>query len=116
MDKFTIFHYFYYSLKKRIVMPTYEYKCNKCEERFDLFQKMNDKPIENCPFCKGNVTRLIGSGIGIIFKGSGFYETDYKHKETKFSSTNNETKKVSKTDTKDTTIKDASKETKSAAK
>ena len=95
-------------------MPTYEYKCNKCEERFELFQKMNDKPIENCPLCKGNVTRLIGTGIGIIFKGSGFYETDYKRKETKFSSTNKEQKKVSKVDKKDTAKKEVSKESKSA--
>ena len=91
-------------------MPTYEYKCNKCEERFELFQKMNDKPIENCPLCNGNVTRLIGAGISIIFKGSGFYETDYKRKETKFSSTNKEPKKVSKVDKKDTAKKEIYKE------
>ena len=97
-------------------MPTYEYRCNKCGKRFELFQKMSDKPIDSCPFCKGNVTRLIGTGMGIIFKGSGFYETDYKHNGSKISSTNNETNKVKKTGTKDTVTKKVPKESKSAAK
>jgi len=73
-------------------MPTYEYVCDKCGHEFELFQSMKDEPIKKCPVCKANkVRRMIGSGAGIIFKGSGFYETDYKrksssgtsHKETK---------------------------------
>ena len=60
-------------------MPTYEYECKKCG-LFDLFQSITAKPIKKCPTCKGKVKRLIGSGSGIIFKGSGFYETDYKKK------------------------------------
>ena len=60
-------------------MPTYEYECAKCG-RFDLFQNMKDEPVKTCPKCGGNVHRLIGSGGGIIFKGSGFYQTDYKNK------------------------------------
>lgn len=59
-------------------MPTYEYKCLECDERFELFQNMTDDPVTTCPSCKGRVKRLIGSGAGIIFKGSGFYATDYR--------------------------------------
>jgi putative FmdB family regulatory protein len=59
-------------------MPTYEYVCEKCGHRFEEFQKMSDEPLKNCPECEGEVRRLIGTGAGIIFKGSGFYQTDYK--------------------------------------
>ena len=59
-------------------MPTYEYECPGCKERFELFQKITAKPIKTCPKCKGKVKRLIGTGAGIIFKGSGFYATDYR--------------------------------------
>ena len=61
-------------------MPTYEYQCKKCQNTFDVFQNMSDKPLKICPECKGEVKRLIGSGSGLIFKGSGFYSTDYKRK------------------------------------
>ena len=61
-------------------MPTYEYKCDKCGHHFELFQKMTDPPVKICPVCKGKVTRLISGGAGFIFKGSGFYITDYKKK------------------------------------
>jgi putative FmdB family regulatory protein len=60
-------------------MPTYDYKCNKCNYTFELFQKMTDEPMKECPKCKGPVIRLIGAGAGPIFKGSGFYQTDYKN-------------------------------------
>ena len=59
-------------------MPTYEYKCNNCEEIFERFQKITDPPLKDCPICGGKLTRLISGGIGIIFKGSGFYQTDYR--------------------------------------
>lgn len=59
-------------------MPTYEYKCKKCEHLFELFQSMSDDPVKTCPECKGEVERLIGAGAGLIFKGSGFYTTDYR--------------------------------------
>lgn len=62
-------------------MPTYEYECDKCKKNFDLFQNMKDEPIKKCPKCGGRVHRLIGGGSGIIFKGTGFYETDYKKKK-----------------------------------
>ena len=59
-------------------MPTYEYECEKCEIIFEKFQSMKDDPIKNCPECDGTVRRLIGAGAGFIFKGSGFYITDYR--------------------------------------
>ncbi|TRZ96189.1 zinc ribbon domain-containing protein [bacterium] len=61
-------------------MPTYEYECSHCQHKFELFQKMTDQPLENCPKCHKKVKRLIGAGSGIIFKGSGFYATDYRKK------------------------------------
>ncbi len=59
-------------------MPTYEYLCQNCGYKFEKFQNMNDEPIKVCPQCGGNLKRLIGKGMGIIFKGEGFYATDYK--------------------------------------
>ena len=59
-------------------MPTYEYKCRKCKKTFERFQKMTEKPLSRCVHCGGSVERLIGAGAGLIFKGSGFYVTDYK--------------------------------------
>jgi len=62
-------------------MPTYEYRCEECEHEFEKFQSMMEDPVEVCPACGGRVKRLISSGAGLIFKGSGFYITDYKKKE-----------------------------------
>ena len=59
-------------------MPTYEYKCDNCGHTFEEFQSMIDAPLEKCPKCGGKIQRLIGAGAGLIFKGSGFYLTDYK--------------------------------------
>lgn len=59
-------------------MPTYEYQCTKCHHTYEAFQKITDKHLEKCPKCGQKVKRLISSGSGIIFKGSGFYATDYK--------------------------------------
>lgn len=67
-------------------MPTYEYQCKKCGHTFEKFQSMQDKPIKRCPDCRSVVKRLIGAGAGIIFKGSGFYETDYRRAKSKESS------------------------------
>ena len=61
-------------------MPTYDYECTKCNHVFEATQKMSDKLLEKCPKCGAPVKRLIGKGSGIIFKGTGFYETDYKRK------------------------------------
>lgn len=60
-------------------MPTYEYKCDKCGHGMDVFQSMKDKALTKCPVCKSDkLHRVIGTGAGIIFKGSGFYCTDYR--------------------------------------
>ncbi len=67
-------------------MPTYEYRCEKCQGTFELFQSMKDAPLEVCPkekclldtWGRGKVKRLLGTGAGLIFKGSGFYVTDYR--------------------------------------
>src|SRR5438093_13403520 len=60
-------------------MPTYEYKCSACGHSFEKFQSMSAAPIRRCPKChKNQVRRLIGTGAGLIFKGSGFYITDYR--------------------------------------
>lgn len=69
-------------------MPTYDYECETCGHRFEVFQSMKDRRLTRCPgdVCpaakgkrgKGKVKRLLGTGAGVIFKGSGFYETDYR--------------------------------------
>jgi putative FmdB family regulatory protein len=63
-------------------MPTYEYKCTQCGYLFELFQTMTAEPVKYCPKCNGKVKRLIGPGAGPIFKGTGFYQTDYKNIKT----------------------------------
>lgn len=60
-------------------MPTYDYECDACGHAFEEFQSMTAKPLKKCPECgKPKLRRLIGTGAGVIFKGSGFYETDYR--------------------------------------
>lgn len=67
-------------------MPTYEYHCSKCDKNFEVFQSMKDEAFKTCPEAKcqmtpwghGEVKRLLGTGAGLIFKGSGFYITDYR--------------------------------------
>ncbi len=62
-------------------MPTYEYKCDACGHAFEQFQSITAEPVRKCPACKRlKVKRLIGTGAGLIFKGSGFYITDYRDK------------------------------------
>lgn len=64
-------------------MPTYEYECLICGNRFEQFQSIKAQPLKKCPQCGGAVERLLGSGAGILFKGSGFYTTDYRSSEYK---------------------------------
>ena len=60
-------------------MPTYEYACKKCKNIFEVFQSMTARPVKECPKCRSkSVKRLIGAGAGFIFKGAGFYATDYR--------------------------------------
>lgn len=106
-------------------MPTYEYQCAKCKKSFELFQSMKDAALEICPenLCQqkkwghGKVQRQIGTGAGLIFKGSGFYITDYrsegyKASEKKEGSSAREATSESKSDTKT----EAKAETKTEAK
>lgn len=96
------FHY-----KRNFRMPTYEYACQKCKKNFEIFQSMKDEPLKTCPkdhcrmrtWGKGKVKRLLGAGAGLIFKGSGFYITDYRSEgykqAAKKETTSTETKKDS---------------------
>ncbi len=59
-------------------MPTYQYKCDKCDFEFEEFQKMSDAALETCPKCKGKVRRIISGGSGFLLKGSGFYSTEHR--------------------------------------
>jgi putative FmdB family regulatory protein len=62
-------------------MPTYDYTCTKCGHEWEVFQSMKDAPLKSCPDCKKrSAKRLVGGGAGLIFKGTGFYITDYKNK------------------------------------
>ena len=87
-------------------MPTYDYKCLECDVQFEKFQGITEQPLKDCSECGGKVKRLIGAGAGLIFKGSGFYITDYRSegykesakKEKKKSSEKNN-KKEQKTET-----------------
>jgi len=95
-------------------MPTYEYECKNCSHSFEKFQNMTDDTLKKCPECKKNsLKRLIGTGAGIIFKGSGFYETDYrsesynkdKKKDTEPKAKTDSSKSDKKTETKSTDSK-----------
>jgi len=61
-------------------MPTYEYQCTQCGHAFEIMQKINDLPLEKCPKCNKKLKKLISGSSGLIFKGSGFYATDYAKK------------------------------------
>ena len=63
-------------------MPTYGYKCNNCNHTFEVFQKITDEPIRECPKCKGKVRKMLFP-VGIVFKGSGFHVNDYRKPDKK---------------------------------
>jgi putative FmdB family regulatory protein len=108
-------------------MPTYEYQCTKCKKSFEIQQSMKDDPLQSCPeeqcrmrtWGKGPVKRMLGTGAGLIFKGSGFYITDYRSEgykaAAKKDSAASETKSDTKPDTKKTESKPAAKEKKPGA-
>ena len=64
-------------------MPTYDYRCESCNHTFEYFQNMSDEPLIKCPDCNGKIRRLVSGGSGLIFKGSGFYLTDYVKNDSK---------------------------------
>ena len=97
-------------------MPTYEYQCEKCHKSFDYHQSMKDAPLKTCPkdacrmktWGKGKVVRQLGTGAGLIFKGSGFYITDYRSEGYKAAAKKDSSTGESKsTDTKKTESKPA---------
>jgi len=98
-------------------MPTYEYKCEECGYEFEQFQSITSQPLRKCPKCgKRELKRLIGAGSGIIFKGSGFYQTDYRsesykeaEKKEKGTADTSDTKKKADTKTEDSKTSDKSK-------
>ena len=59
-------------------MPTYEYRCTSCKHDFEKFQRMSDEPVAECPECGASAERRLSGGAGLVFKGSGFYITDYR--------------------------------------
>lgn len=83
-------------------MPTYEYKCANCDHLMEAFQSITANPLKKCPECgKMKLQRLLGTGAALIFKGSGFYETDYRSDSYKKGATSEKPKPASaKTDTK----------------
>lgn len=98
-------------------MPTYTYRCKKCSETIDVFHAISAKPRVACPACNARCVKTIGTGAGIIFKGSGFYETDYKKNDKKAVGSDGakaEVKSDSKSETK-TETKTESKTAKKAA-
>ena len=83
-------------------MPTYEYICKSCGYEFEEFQSMTAEPLKTCPKCNKEIVRKIGTGAGLVFKGSGFYITDYKNKKSsvKENTTSTPSEKKSSPDTK----------------
>ena len=89
-------------------MPTYEYRCGNCGHKFEQFQSMKAKPLRKCPACgKNKLNRLIGTGAGVIFKGSGFYETDYRSESYKKGEKSEKSSAEKKPDTKKTDTKES---------
>lgn len=98
-------------------MPTYTYECKKCSHSMDVFHPMSATPRVKCPECGGACRKMLGSGSGVIFKGSGFYETDYKRSANSgVSGGKPETKSESKSESKTETKTETKSETKSEQK
>ncbi|HBG26363.1 MAG: hypothetical protein A2Y10_11390 [Planctomycetes bacterium GWF2_41_51] len=101
-------------------MPTYDYRCEKCNHHFEKFQSITADALKKCPKCgKSSLIRLIGTGAAVIFKGSGFYQTDYRsdsYNQTAKKETDTGTKKEEKTETKSETKSETKTEAKTASK
>ena len=106
-------------------MPTYEYRCTACKHEFEEFQSMTAKALKKCPKCgKNALERLIGTGAALVFKGSGFYQTDYRSESYKKAASSDkpaeakpaETKTEAKTETKSESKAPAKPDPKPAAK
>src|SRR5437016_13700399 len=101
----------------RFLMPTYEYSCQKCGQNFEAFQSMRDEPFRECPkeLCRlpkwghGKVKRLLGMGAGLIFKGSGFYTTDYRSQSYKEAAKKDSTPKTDEAGEKSAASKETTK-------
>ena len=93
-------------------MPTYDYLCSGCGHKFEKSQPITGNPLRKCPKCKElKLKRLIGSGAGVIFKGTGFYETDYRSKDYTEAKTKAESKPEDKDKSKDKSKPDTKSET-----
>jgi len=91
-------------------MPTYDYECAECGHGFEAFQGITAEPLKDCPKCGGAVKRMIGTGAGILFKGSGFYQTDYRSEGyQKAAASDKPTNSTPKKDQKSASIKNAKK-------
>jgi putative FmdB family regulatory protein len=99
-------------------MPTYEYQCDACKHRFEELQSFSEAPLKKCPKCKKKkLQRLLGAGAAIIFKGSGFYQTDYRSESYKSAAKADEAKPAAdKTGTGDTAKSTDTKDTSATAK
>ncbi len=86
-------------------MPTYDYECSDCGHTFEAFHSMSAEPLSECPECEGKVRRLIGTGAGILFKGSGFYQTDYRSSDYKKAASADKPKKTTEKKDKKTASK-----------
>jgi len=94
-------------------MPTYEYICQICQHRFEKFQSITAKPLQRCPKCgKNGLKKVIGSGAGILFRGSGFYQTDYRTQSYKKAAEKEKTSPEKKTKKEKTDAKDSKPQTK----
>lgn len=98
-------------------MPTYEYRCNACKHEFEEFQSMTAKVLKKCPKCgKNSLERLIGTGAALVFKGSGFYQTDYRSESYKTAAKNDKPAEPAKPDKKTEVKADAKPAPKADAK
>ena len=95
-------------------MPTYGYRCTSCGHQFEVFQRMSDDPVQTCPDCQGKVTRILYP-TGVVFKGSGYYSTDYKGSGSSASTNGSGPSSDSKPDSKSESKSESKPESKSEA-